>query len=251
MPNRILRDGIIESERVNKLSVGAEIFYRRLMSRADDHGRYHANLNLLRAACYPLQLDRVSLSNVRDWLTECGESPSLVREYSVDGKNYLEIINFGQRVRSSVSKFPDPSRTIDSESRTSAARATTPTTTTTPHTTPHTVAIVGDFEERFSAAWDRHKKHRGGVTRQMVAQRTLEVDWDAWDARHVPFCEFWDRAGWTTCAVTMLEWWENGMPLPPPETVSRTGPQKESRSDEQIRVMKQRAAVEFKKKGIL
>jgi hypothetical protein len=74
-----------------------------------------------------------------------------------------------------------------------------------------------DFEERFSTAWDRHKKHRGGVTRQMVVQQLLDVDWDEWDARHVPFCAFWDRAGWTTCAVTMFEWWENGMPLPPPE----------------------------------
>jgi hypothetical protein len=87
-----------------------------------------------------------------------------------------------------------------------------------------------DFEERFSAAWDRHKKHRGGVTRQMVAQRLLDVDWDAWEARHVPFCEFWDRAGWTVCTLGMLEWWENGMPLPPPEIVGRKQPSK-SKSD--------------------
>lgn len=78
-------------------------------------------------------------------------------------------------------------------------------------------SVHADFEERFSAAWDRHKKHRGGVTRQMVAQRLLDVDWDAWDARHVPFCEFWDRAGWPVCTLGMLEWHEQGMPLPPKE----------------------------------
>ena len=82
-------------------------------------------------------------------------------------------------------------------------------------------SLPSDFEERFSAAWDRHKKHRGEVTRQMVAQRLLDVDWDAWDARHVPFCEFWDRAGWTVCTLGMLQWYENGMPLPPPEAIDR------------------------------
>lgn len=73
-----------------------------------------------------------------------------------------------------------------------------------------------DFEVHFSAAWDRHAKHRGNASRQMVAQRLLDVDWDAWDARHVPYCRFWDDAGWTTCSLSMLEWWEQGMPLPPP-----------------------------------
>ena len=86
----------------------------------------------------------------------------------------------------------------------------------------------GDFETRFSVAWDRHKKHRGGVTRRMVAQRLLDVDWEAWDANHIPFCEFWDRTGWQTCSLAMLEWWENGMPLPPPEIVKRGS----SRQDE-------------------
>ena len=43
MPNRILRDTILRSERVARLSPTAELFYRRLMSVADDYGRYYAN----------------------------------------------------------------------------------------------------------------------------------------------------------------------------------------------------------------
>ncbi len=143
LPNRILRDGIIESERVNQLSPGAELFYRRLMSKADDFGRFHGNPALILAACYPLQLDRVSLTNVREWLTECGQSPPLVREYSDQNKNYIEIINFGQRTRSTTSKFPDPPLTIDGgvrtivrESRASAAecgsRASSPSPSPSP-----------------------------------------------------------------------------------------------------------------------
>ncbi len=231
MPNRILRDGIIESERVNQLSPGAELFYRRLMSKADDFGRFHANLNLLLAACYPLQLDRVSLTNVREWLTECGESPSLVREYSVDGKNYIEINNFGQRTRSVQSKFPDPPLTIDREARTTAARASN----TSPSSSPKNVSEKrttsprdDNFDDRFSVAWVRHQKHRGGrdaPTRQMVAQRLMDVDWDVWDAQHIPFCEFWDRHDWTKCPVSLFEWWENGMPGPPPEAKNGAKPE--------------------------
>jgi hypothetical protein len=36
MPNRILRAGIITSDRVNALDFGAEVFYRRLMSAVDE-----------------------------------------------------------------------------------------------------------------------------------------------------------------------------------------------------------------------
>ena len=43
MPNRILRDGILMSPRVNVLSSEAELFYRRLMSVVDDYGRFSAH----------------------------------------------------------------------------------------------------------------------------------------------------------------------------------------------------------------
>jgi hypothetical protein len=42
MPVRILREGILTSERVDTLSPAAEVFYRRLMSVVDDFGRFSA-----------------------------------------------------------------------------------------------------------------------------------------------------------------------------------------------------------------
>lgn len=107
MPNRVLRDGILRSERVDRLSPGAEIFYRRLMSVVDDYGRYYASPKLLNADCYPLKEESVP---VEDYLAECsaGEQP-LVIVYTVGGKRYLEIQEFQQRQRSE-SKFPAPPR---------------------------------------------------------------------------------------------------------------------------------------------
>ncbi len=49
MPTRILREGILTSETVNRLSLGAELFYRKFMPVVDDYGRYHAHIHLLHA----------------------------------------------------------------------------------------------------------------------------------------------------------------------------------------------------------
>lgn len=107
MPVRILRDGILTSEPVCSLSWAEEVFYRRLMSVVDDHGRFYALPKLLRAACYPLQIDKVSDSDIGKWLTALVEA-ALVRVYPAsDGKRYITIEKFGQRVQSK-SKFPDP-----------------------------------------------------------------------------------------------------------------------------------------------
>lgn len=131
MPTRILRDGILESERVDALSVEAELFYRRLMSRADDYGRYTADPVLLRSNLYPRRVDRISLAEVESWLAECsaGEDP-LVIVYQVFGKRYLEIVNFGQRLRTESKFPPKPENPPDSsnvrEMRQSAATCGNP-----------------------------------------------------------------------------------------------------------------------------
>lgn len=144
MPNRIVRENIINSERVNALSPGAELFYRRLMSIVDDFGRFELQPAILLARCYSLQLDRFSVSDIEAWLVECSSgSQPLILIYTVGGKRFLELDNFGQRIRPGQhSKFPDPAE-IDGDARTSAgdsggppkktafARATTPTPTPT------------------------------------------------------------------------------------------------------------------------
>lgn len=107
MPDRILRQGILSSDRVNLLSWPAEVFYRRLMSVADDYGRYDARVPILRAYLYPLKQDRVSESDVAKWLGE-GSKAGLIRIYQVDKKDYLEILDFNQRLRAMKSKYPAP-----------------------------------------------------------------------------------------------------------------------------------------------
>jgi hypothetical protein len=107
MPDRVVRQDILTSDSVNSLSWAAEIFYRRLMSLADDYGRYEARPSLLRASLYPLKLDRVSEPDVVKWMGECSEA-GLVRVYTVNGREYVEILKFGQRLRAMKSRYPAP-----------------------------------------------------------------------------------------------------------------------------------------------
>jgi hypothetical protein len=107
MPNRVIRDGILTSERVDQLNWAEEVFYRRLMSVVDDYGRYYAKPELLISACYPLRIRKVSDSDVAKFLTAC-VSAGLVSTYQAnDGKRYVQIVDFGQRIQAK-SKFPDP-----------------------------------------------------------------------------------------------------------------------------------------------
>lgn len=107
MPNRIIREGILTSERVNLLSPNAELFYRRLQSVVDDFGRYTANLTLLRASCYPLKLDSVKEDSISKHLAECVDARLIVL-YTVADKAFLELQDFRQQVRAKESKYPSP-----------------------------------------------------------------------------------------------------------------------------------------------
>lgn len=107
MPNRILREGILTSERVNNLGPAAELFYRRLMSVVDDYGRFDARPTLLRVSCYPLKIDSIREADISRSLAEA-QSAGLIALYEVDGKPYLQMLDFRQQTRAKHSKYPHP-----------------------------------------------------------------------------------------------------------------------------------------------
>jgi hypothetical protein len=106
VPNRILREGLLESSAIDLLDAEAERFFVRLMLRADDFGRYHANPAMLANMLFPLRRD-IEPQMVVDWLNQC-QRAKLLRVYHVDGRPCLEISKFGQRSRAQQSKFPSP-----------------------------------------------------------------------------------------------------------------------------------------------
>jgi hypothetical protein len=109
MPNRILREGILTSARINQLTPEEEVFFRRLMSVVDDYGRYEAHNAILRAAMYPLRLDKVRETTVEQRLAACARA-RLLHLYEAGGKKYLQILDFKQQTRSK-SRYPEPPNT--------------------------------------------------------------------------------------------------------------------------------------------
>lgn len=106
MPNRIIREAILSSDKVDQLDPPAEVFYRRLLSKVDDHGRFDARLSILRPALFPLRVDRVREADCSRWIAAC-EKAGLIALYSHAGKPYLVVLNTGWPTRS-ASKYPDP-----------------------------------------------------------------------------------------------------------------------------------------------
>ena len=142
MPNRIIREGILTSEAVNSLSWEAEVFFRRLLSVVDDFGRFDARSSVLRSALYPLKLDSMREDSVQHCLKSC-EAARLVVLYSIEGKEYLEVTNFRQQVRSKKSKYPAPDAHMRSTCLADAQHMHTKTesetkTNNTPSTRPDT-----------------------------------------------------------------------------------------------------------------
>jgi len=105
MPNRIIREGIISSPRVDELSMGAEVFYRRLMSVVDDYGRFYAIPSTLRGACWPTRPEKAPEDDICVWLAECVEQ-QLIHVFEVKGRRFLQVADFKQQVRAK-SKFPE------------------------------------------------------------------------------------------------------------------------------------------------
>lgn len=192
MPNRILRPGINDSDRVDALSGGAEIFYRRLMSVVDDFGRFEADLRKLRSQCWPKKFDKISPLKVSGWLEECssGENP-LVRVYGVEGKYYLEIQGFDQRVKGGQkSKFPECPGVSGKVREFPASRARTPSPSSTPpKETPPTPKeagiqptpeipdkpIVFAGESQFHEWWALWSKDRGTANRNVAVTTYLSI----------------------------------------------------------------------------
>lgn len=112
MAKRLLRDWT-DSEPMDSLSFEAEVFFTRLIMKADDYGSFHANPKLLKAALFPLK-DTVTFRMIGKWVFECVEA-RLIFPYEVNGKEYIRIIQFGQRLQNMRNAHPHPTETTSPE----------------------------------------------------------------------------------------------------------------------------------------
>ena len=122
MPTRLLREGILSSDRVDQLDSAAEVFYRRLMSKVDDHGLYDARPSMLRAMLFPLRIDRVREADITRWMAAC-QKAGLIVLYEADGKPFLKMLDTGWDERSKP-KYPLPPENSCKQLETTESKST-------------------------------------------------------------------------------------------------------------------------------
>lgn len=138
--SRMIRIGFIDSEKVAALPWRTECFFARLLLSADDYGLFDARPTVLRTRLFPLHLDQMSNQDIQDCLHQTEEA-GLVRVYRVNGKEYVEIFNYGQRQRGKP-KFPLPPDYGGNTPRNAADYCSSPQSTANCGSLPHSAAYT-------------------------------------------------------------------------------------------------------------
>lgn len=108
MPNRLLKEGITDSPKIDRLTPEEEVFFYRLLVIADDYGRIDARPAVLRARCFPLK-ESLTVHKIESWLLAL-QRADLLHRYQVGSEVFAEIANWEQRVRSK-GRYPQPTGT--------------------------------------------------------------------------------------------------------------------------------------------
>lgn len=108
MPNRIIRETICTSSRIENLSWFEEVFFYRLIVNCDDFGRLDARPAILKSKLFPLkeQLCSREIEQALRKLADLG----CISLYCRGGRPYLYLPAWEahQKIRSKKSRYPAP-----------------------------------------------------------------------------------------------------------------------------------------------
>ena len=182
MPNRQIREAIRQSEKVALLSDAQFRLFVNLLTCADDFGRYHADSRIVRATCYPF--DTHPVADVKTTLSDL-DAAGVIDLYESNGKPYLQINQWRQRVRANASKFPDPCQTADSHvtdtsrSGASSLRARTLRITNNDNDnviTDNALPVDGLHNEKISSIFDHWDSASERKTRRDLPQNRRPIE---------------------------------------------------------------------------
>ena len=101
-----------DSDKINKLSEGAEAMYCRLIAKCDDRANYHGQIKRLLCKLYALRYENgtITARKINKYKTELVNAV-LIKLYKIDGVEYIHIIDCKKSLRSDIKpkyKFPQP-----------------------------------------------------------------------------------------------------------------------------------------------
>lgn len=110
MPNRIIKESICTSYDIDNLSMFAEVTFYRMLTFADDFGRFQADPNVILGGIYPLRLSQIDLREFKQCLNELSGNGLILFYVGDNGKPYGIFPSWDnhQSRRAKHSKHPDP-----------------------------------------------------------------------------------------------------------------------------------------------
>jgi len=211
MPNRVIREGFLDSDKVNTLNAPEQIFFLRLMLVADDFGRFDARPKFLESKCYPMSKKRININKMLKRIHEVG----LCKIYTVDGKQYLEIIDFGQRTRIMRSKYPECPQGADRPPQSAAGSGLKPNQTNPiQNQTGESADALKEVELNFIKAWDSLGKPFSKIVKfsddrkKALRARLKDFGWKEManealqKMKGIPFCRGETTRGW----IANVDW---------------------------------------------
>lgn len=109
MPNRIIKEACRTSETLDILSAEAERMFWRLLTVADDFGRFEADARILLSTCFPLKVGSLKVVTVEKWFEEL-VAAGLIVIYAIESKRFGYFVTWEkhQQKRAKFSKYPEP-----------------------------------------------------------------------------------------------------------------------------------------------
>lgn len=164
MPNRFIKESCRSSKNLDRLTDFEERVFWRLITTADDFGRFQACPELVRANCFPYR--SYSLRQIEKTLRGL-QAQSLIQLYTVGDRQYGEFVTWEKhqgKPRSLKSKYPNK---LDSFLQAGESRSeqitcrnnnhALPTDTDTDTDTNSSLNSSSDFEQ----FWESYPKKKG------------------------------------------------------------------------------------------
>lgn len=110
MPDRIIRDELLTSERYWSVGIEAQQLFVHILLRADSLGRFSGKNFTIRMACYPGHQRAPAI--IEKMLSDLHDV-DLIRLYEVGGERFIFVPRYRQRLRYTNSQYPAPPKEIN------------------------------------------------------------------------------------------------------------------------------------------
>lgn len=157
MPNRILKESFLTSERIAGLSDFEFRLWTALIVMADDYGRGLASPAIIKGRAFPYK-ERLPLSDIQKALASLADH-DCIELYEVDGRSYYDFPRWSahQNVRAKRPRYPAPDGSMQTSASTCMQmQAHAPVIQSNPYPNPiqNARARASDYQRRTYSAKD-------------------------------------------------------------------------------------------------